>query len=369
MRIGINGIDNSGKSTHVRILPFFSANDVRVMESLSRYVPELALLPRESFQWWMGSSPVDFCHAIAAGVRARINDVRDDICILNRGTFMFKAVCLAKWSMHETRMSVPRLSEYVSGIFCKHGVSEDEVNVLLTKDQRYIERTKTLRSFVTTSAHKASPFNQEENRLYDRYQSHLAEAVEQIMSESGVIITVPVGSSILAVQNAIRTELNAVIGKPVFISLAAKTDRVVGLSGMSESGKSTMAEKLVAESGGFRLKLNFFNFEPMPDCSQEESIAVKLLLFCHTHYFRRHFTIESLHGIALSAYLKLFFGDMFQIVYLDTPFDERARRWQSATGVAWEEAAESVRGRDAEKEALGCSRIMYIADKVVQFGK
>jgi cytidylate kinase len=365
MRIGINGVDNSGKSTQIRLLPFFSAEDLEVMNSLSHYVTELSLPPKESFRWWMESDPAEFTRVIAVGVKTRINESRAGICILDRGTFMFRAVCLAKWLLHE-QASLATLSEYVSEIFDSCGASEDDFNILLTRDQEYTGRTKILRSFLTGEAKKASPFTEDENRLYGRYQNNLTDAIEQIASESNVI-SVSAGAPILEVQNAIRGGLNAAIGKTLFANLAVHTNLIVGLSGMSESGKSTMAEKLAVESNGVRLKLNFFNFGQISDCSPEESLAIKLMLFCHTHYFRQNFTVESLHGIRLSAYLKLFFGGRFQLVYLDTPRDIRVRRWQDANAVTWEAAFQAISDRDAEKEILGCSQIEAIADEVVVF--
>lgn len=365
MRIGINGVDNLGKSTQIRLLPFFSSESLRIMDSLSHYVSELSLPPKESFKWWMESDPAEFTRAIALGVKARIDESRADICILDRGTFMFRAVCLAKWLLHE-RVSLATLSAHVSEIFGSCGALEDELNVLLTRDQQYIDQTRVLRSFLTGAVKKASPFTEDENRLYGRYQNNLTDAIEQVASESNVVY-VSAGAPILEVQNAIRRGLNAAIGKTLFVNLAAQTKLIVGLSGMSESGKSTMAEKLVAESNGVRLKLNFFNFGQISDCSPEESLAIKFMLFCHTHYFRQNFTVESLHGIRLSAYLKLFFGSRFRLLYLDTPLDVRVQRWQDANTVTWEAALQAISARDAEKEILGCSQIAGIADEVVVF--
>lgn len=365
MRIGINGIDNSGKSTQIKLLPFFSTGDLRIMDSLSHYVPELGLPAKESFRWWMESDPVEFTRTIAVGVKARIDESNADISILDRGTLMFRAVCMAKWLLHE-QASLTTLLMRVSEIFDACGASEDNLNVLLERDQQYIDRTKTLRSFLKNETKKASPFTEDENRLYGKYQNNLIDAIEQVVSESNVI-SVSAGAPILEVQNVVRSELNVAVGKTLFAELAARTNRIVGLSGMSESGKSTMAEKLVTEFNGIRLKLNFFNFGQVPDSSPEESLAIKLMLFCHTHYYRQNFTVESLHGVRLSAYLKLFFGDRFQLIYLDTPLNVRVRRWQDANVVTWEDASRVISDRDAQKEILGCSQIADMADEVIVF--
>jgi len=57
-----------------------------------------------------------------------------------------------------------------------------------------------------------------------------------------------------------------------------------------------------------------------------ENVAIEFLHFCKSHYYVDKFTLESLHGPYIPAYLKLLLGSRFQIVYLDVPFDIRSQR-------------------------------------------
>ena len=348
------------------LLPFLHGEDVVIAPPLKQFAPELAGAAKEVFRWWVTSNVSEFTLAIARGVLLRERGTQGGLVILDRSADMFKAVCVAKWMLLSEHPSMEVMFAMVDKMFAETGVhsAEHEVRLFLSRCTAYNEKTAPFREILRGLRSEANTFSEAENQAYAAYQAALSQTMRYLQTR----VTheeIVVSDSVLAVQNRIRTILNHHIGSS-FPKLGSSIQRVVGLSGLSESGKSTRAEMLTKVSGGYRLKLKFFNFMDIRgDYSEEESIALKLLAFCHVHYYRGFFTIESLHGVRLAAFLKLFFGDLFELQFLDTPYNERVQRWARNQGVNLDTAMATLAERDREKELLGCSRIRDIADVVV----
>lgn len=371
MHISINGIDTVGKSTQIMLLPLlYPGGQVVVAPPLKRYVPELSKPAKESFRWWMDSEADEFTRRIAEGLAKREAETTDQLVIVDRGTEMFKAVCVAKWMLQKRHPSLPTMFEEVSARFASSGITaKDGAQVLLVKNEEYDQRTSSLRSIVGGVRLESGNFTDEENLRYASYQTCLKQAVAH-MARQTRMLQVVVDSSIVNVQNRLRTAINQQLGGRTlpFPKLGESVEKIVGLSGLSESGKSTRAEILVQENNGFRLKLRFFELLLLDGkISEEESMAIKLLLFTHVHYYRSYFTVESIHGIKLAAYLKLFFGGKFELEYLDTSRSERVRRWAVNQRVSLADASSQIDERDRLKEQRGCSGILSIADTVIRW--
>ena len=340
-----------------------------VAPSLKQYVPEFLRPAKESFCWWMDSGVDEFIGRIAEGVAKREEETTSKLVVVDRGSEMFKAVCVAKWMLQPNHPTLPEMYEEVSARFTFSGVTtEDDAQVLLVKNEEYDRRTLKLRSVLSSARLEASNFTDEENLRYATYQTCLKEAVAYMAQQTDMSLVV-VDSSILDVQNRLRTTINQQLKGRLhaFSMLGENVEKIVGLSGLSESGKSTRAEVLVQKNSGYRLKLRFFEMLGIEGgISEEETMAIKLLLFAHVHYYRGYFTVESIHGIKLAAYLKLFFGNRFELQYLDTPRSERVRRWATAHKIPFVDAELQIDERDQIKEQRGCSKISSIADEVVR---
>jgi len=162
-----------------------------------------------------------------------------------------------------------------------------------------------------------------------------------------------------------------------------KGKMVFALTGMSESGKSTVGRCLDSQ-GIPRMKIGEI-FERVrgkqsPEISLDEFVAreeqrnpiglwngfIDKLMATMDEKRSSMVSIESLYGGGLGPYLKQRMGDSFDIVYLDIPQETRLQRQMIREGLFLiDEAKSYLLPRDEEKAKSGIPSLKKIAGEVI----
>lgn len=365
--ISVNGNDGVGKSQQIRLLN--GSENLHFTGRLIDYTDKWPRMdPVNEFNWWFRDIPsLELVSIIIEAMRAR-----DDTClpgrlnIHDRGIRMFKAVCAATICVRES-LSVEKVKNLIDELFDKAFPGREEEEILLKASSEYQARIKPLVQIVDIRDAKYLPWQSE---LYARYQTWLAYFMDHYFLDTNPARVIHVNGCILDVQNRIRKVLNSEY-KTDMPLVCDWLEKVVAFGGLSESGKSSYAERLSTHHQYYRLKIKYFDemVKARGLSSSPEAISNELLTFLKNHRHITRVSIESLHGPDLPAYLKLLFGPKMKIVYLDTPLDVRVERTAQALNLSREEAEREVNVKDATKIARGANEVRGIADIVFSNGE
>ncbi|KAL8674419.1 MAG: hypothetical protein Q9168_001152 [Polycauliona sp. 1 TL-2023] len=246
-------------------------------------------------RWWWDSSNEEFVCSIVGAVRRRywnsMVDTHQLIAVFDRGAAMFEAVVVAviatkcpDHDLDEARATFHTLME-------KHNLQmPTERLAILLKHTGSLE--ESLR--VTLSREDKHP-----DERYRLYQS-LLQSEMQHQERSGVyqhVISIKTTSSIGKVHNELRKVLLHHTGNCLFSPMLHRLDGVYVISGLSESGKSSIAEGFCSYFGtsqAFRAKIVYFNnliserlgrsIYDLPEKQQAQSLFHELERFSNDHY-------------------------------------------------------------------------------------
>ncbi|UKZ89668.1 uncharacterized protein TrAFT101_004710 [Trichoderma asperellum] len=167
----------------------------------------------------------------------------------------------------------------------------------------------------------------------NRYQ-HLLQTELRRQELAGVYqhtIYVTTTDSIRGIQDQIRKVLLEQTANPLFQPTMQNLAGIYAFGGLSECGKSTIAEAFCETFGtsqAFRAKIAYFNsrlsetigrsVHDLPEKEQALYLFHELDRFQRSHYRLRLLTIESLHRDSVAQYLKSWLGEKLRIVFIDT---------------------------------------------------
>lgn len=361
--ISISGSDGVGKTQQISLLAM-DGEGLQFTGRLTDYSdrwPKLA--PADDFNWWFKEVPFhDFVSIVTESLRnRRAACVVGRTAVHDRGVRMFKAVCAATMVARGESAEVDA-ARIVDELFLKAGVVEDGSEILLRISPTYQEETRQLREVIEARDQKYLPW---QNELYARYQKWLAIFMDHYFSGLSSANVITVNDCILGIQTQLRESIGG-MGYPVSPMPCGNLKKLVAFGGLSESGKSSYADRLRTHHGYSRLKIKYFD-DVVRDrglASCPETIASELLVFLDSHKHLTHVSIESLHNANLPAYLKLLFGSRMKIVYLDVPQETRVARTSHELGISVQDAAKKVAEKDAVKIERGADKVAEIADIV-----
>lgn len=362
--VSINGSDGVGKTQQISLL----TNGVEKLNFTGRLIDYSSrwpkLTPVEEFTWWFKDvSFTELASIIIESIKARELACRQDqLNIHDRGMRMFKAVCAATLLVRE-QITVDKAIEIVDGLFeCASLNREVEEEVLLRSSSEYRAKIKPVLQIVNAQSANYLPW---QNEMYAEYQMWLAHFIDHYFLNSGSAKVVQVDGCILDVQNRMRKVINDACNTNL-LPICDSLERLVAFGGLSESGKSSYAERLSTHHHYCRLKIKYFDGvvkdRGLP--SNPGTLGQEFLNFFGSHRHITHASIESLHSPDLPAYLKLLFGSRMKTVYLDTPLVARIERTSRELGLSKEETAKKIGVKDAEKIARGADKVRDIADIV-----
>lgn len=361
--ISFNGSDGIGKTQQIGLLKNESELNFtgKLIDYTSRW-PKLN--SAEDFNWWFRDVPfLDLVSIIIEAIKARrLSYSSNKININDRGTRMFKAVCTATLIVRE-QLIVEEAVERVERLFNDElGVNEQEQEIFFRANPEYSAKIKPILTVVNSKSHQYLAW---QSKLYTEYQMWLAHLMDHYFLNESSVRIIQVDSCILEIQNKLRDVLNEMTG--VYLQPICKNlEKIIAFGGLSESGKSSFAEKLSKHHKYYRLKIKYFDGVIRSRGAQSNPLTIgkELLDFLHNHKHVTHASVESLHNVDLPAYFKLLFGKKVKVVFLDTPEILRVRRTAKELDISQDEARCRTLEKDKMKILEGADRVKDIADIV-----
>jgi hypothetical protein len=362
----MGGLDGSGKTSQIALFEVDRTGlavprNPEAFPNLSG--PDLA-------DWWFGeATPNDLARSFAADAHyaddfIETNEKERALLLVDRGPAMHLAAIVAT-AMTTERCGFDSAISSTHPIYERHlgydPLSGDHPAYWLSPDNEYAAKQLPRSMHHRPSAKKASLFTAEQDEIYHTYQNNLAVATQNIVAIRPNVHTLTVDDAQLPIQNRLRRVAGEVqnLSLP---SLAKNLRLIVGFSGMSESGKSTMAEYMRTDRGAYRLKLGFFNRFGGGKPLKDDELARAVLGFADDHYYVPEFTVESIHSDGLAKALQRLLGRQGAIAYCDAdPKIREARHLQQSL----DNTADSFSAKDAVKAAKGADRVAEIADIVL----
>ncbi|TSC73234.1 MAG: hypothetical protein G01um101470_215 [Parcubacteria group bacterium Gr01-1014_70] len=365
MIVSINGRDGVGKSTHIRLLSGFNNGEIHATKSLNLYSKKWPVLSGKDFsRWWFETvSMEELIDLIIESLNKRGTEKTDsEITLFDRGTNMFKSVCVATWmTRYDLALldAVHRVDKLFSVAIEK---TEQEYEILLVHDKIY---EGSIQKYRRTLVSAEQTYTSEQNKRYIHYQRNLVVAMDHYFAEK-VTARIVVNDYVIEIQNRIRSILNEQFNIKLPI-LAQNLKLLVGYGGLSESGKSSCADWFRCSTGSYRLKVRYFieTLEGFGKQATADVVAMEILRFIQCHYYVNVFSVESLHRPELVAFLKLLLGNKFQVVYVRVPRKMRIRRARKELGISVSMATKMVTKKDSIKCFRGATRVKQIADIVL----
>ncbi len=359
--ISFNGLDGSGKTEQIEFLKWRMTGLFHFTRTLSHYSSRWPQLdPMSASKWWFEDVPITELAGMM--IEALLERCRDQtpgkIAVWDRGPRMYQAVCAATWATRDEKLHVADLLEIVGRQFQASPLPEKDTEICLDMDPGYRLQLRPLQAILSIRPERPDWMNQR----YDRYQGNLRQAIGILYQQKQAARHQNVSDCAVVVSNEIAGYLNEAFSLRITRALD-HLELILGLSGYSESGKSSVGELLRLEKGALRLKLRFFS-QYLRHFGQEpgpKEVAYEVLRFAQAHPYP-FLTIESLHGYRASAYLRLLIGERYRVAFLEADFETRVKRSMALTGQSYEDTARNVRERDSTKSEAGIETVRELSD-------
>ena len=247
LTVSLNGADNVGKTTQIGLLPrHYSISLVGSLHDCDHRISQMVETGCLN-DWWWSCSDEDFVRTIYGALGRRywnsLSNEQTVIAFYDRGTAMFEAVSVAviavkngSSDLKEARAKLDRILQQQRlhvpreklAILLKHGADlEESVKITLERE------------------HKPTD---ERYRLYQM----LLQAEIQYQEENGVYQhTIIAGGSDThrEVQDKIRSVIRSYTDSVSFTPILCNLTRVCAFGGLSEAGKSSLAQRLCIHYG------------------------------------------------------------------------------------------------------------------------
>lgn len=367
LTISLNGADNVGKTTQIGLLPHhYSMALVGSLHDCDQKIGQM--VKAGSFnEWWWSCSDEDFvCTIFGALGRRYWNSLINEqtaVTVYDRGTAMFEAVSVAVIAVKNEGNDLKEAWAKLDRILLQQGlhVPREKLAILL-------KHGKTLEESVKITLKREHRPTDERYRLYQM----LLQTEIQCQEDNGVYQhTIVAGGpdTHREVQDKIRGVIRSYTNDLPFTPMLRNLTRVYAFSGLSESGKSSLARSLCVHYGpkvAMRSKIAYFmdaasekigkSIYTLPEKEQALWLYHELEQFSDRHYWLKYITIESLHRDTMTMWLKTWLGDTLQIIYVDTSDDRRLQR----SLVPYD----TILSNDASKRERGADLIRERADLV-----
>ena len=327
--LSLNGADNVGETTQLELLPsHYTVSKVGGLHDSDKKIGEMHRRGLLQDWWWESSNEEFTCSIFGALGRRHWDSVASEhsvITVFDRGVAMFEAVVVAVIAIKSADHDLNKARTVLNTILEKNHlqVPKERLSILLRHGDSLEE------SLRITMSREGDPGDER----YRLYQLLLQSELER-QERSGVyqhIIKVGATSSIGDVQDKLREVILRYTQNQLFLPIVHNVDYIYALSGLSESGKSSVAEAFCSHYGpaqAFRAKIVYFNdliserlgksVYSLPEKEQALRLLHEIERFLNDHYWLRVITIESMHRHSVAKWLKRWIGRKLQVIYIDT---------------------------------------------------
>ncbi len=376
--IEISGPDFVGKSTQAELLTYETqALHVHNFGSLAGYSKKMpdSLSPQEFFKWWFEKSSFnELCSALIDAYNNRLATIEKaenlDIAVVERGRDMLRAQLVATFLTRENKntkdtVALEKITTAVENKIAKYMVDvprDSRVEIFLKPCKPWQSEIECYHKVLRSARSEGSSFSGSQNKLYANYQKNLSTVLElQTESNSSILVDCPA----VDVQNVIRAQVRKHNIPPLF----ANNPVIVGLAGLSETGKGAVAQFLQDNFAFTRLKIGFFNEhsrDHQKAYAKPSKTALTITHFLATNRHIQRATLESLHGTDISIALKLILGERWVPTLLTSPDTLRVQRNNSQfTNTDPTKLRRDQQNKDKTKLKQGLAEYQEHADIVV----
>jgi len=370
--ISLNGLDKSGKSTQAGLLKN-NYKLISIADKLSSCDGWPNLKGQELFNWWFIEGETEnVTSTIYGGISQRNKQIRQSDCpltIIDRGNDMFDGVCIATTMIREN----------LSFLESKKRVYEIKSNFHLEdldEEKIFYQTGENIEEMVLTSRrrYKEIGFSQNSERLYDRYQNTLASVLSKQLKGNIYSQIIDGRMAISEVYQNTEKAMREHLKKGLDLS---RINLIVGIGGMSESGKSSLGEYLQKSKKFERIKIKdiiggiekkYQKYLGGNSIYEVEDTLLSTLFLEEISKLQgdERIVIESLHNYGFTKRLKEITGDKFKIVYVETPKQLRIKRNSKDLSKSLAESKKEVERKDKVKQKRGTHLIKGISDIVLQ---
>lgn len=368
--ISLNWTDNTGKTTHSKLLTLKNTYNIALIWSISNYNNRWQTDANQKERWTNNHNEEDFVSLFVESILARNNAIENlknvDIAILDRGLTMIESSIISnlqikKWISKEN-------AKYLFENFVKNNYGEiknvEDASILL----RYSDNIGENIDY--TISNQDNNFSSQENERYKIYQRYLNERLIENFTKFDFLIKANV--PIVTTQNAIRNGINEKFGydMPLF---GENIDTICGVGWSSESWKSSFWEISRKNHNLINLKLKYFseiiqkNHPNLSPDSEEFGLymATEIDNFADVHYYFKKYSFESLRYPKSVKFFKKFWGEKFKSIFIDADKDIRIGRYACDNNIKIEEAINKVADKDEAKRKEWAFEIEKISDFIL----
>ena len=369
--IEVSGADFCGKTTQATMLTYYQwEKPAHNFGGFGKYSDRFPanLPPQEDWRWWFQeTTPEQLGDVLTSAYNARQHAAASSsyaIGVVERGATMVRAQLAANFATRRN-VSVADCAEEMGSIvdarLARPAAARFEF--VLEDDAAWLNRIGNCLRYVRSARQLNPDYTAYQNEFYAKYLMNLSSALGHFAAGEDTI-NVPVDTSAVNVQNAIRHH-DALQGLHL-PTLLEQDPLIVGIGGMSECGKGTLAQKLADEHGFTRLKLGYFNEVVRANGERygdPHMIAMNALRFISTNRHLERASFESLYGPHIAAEFKTLLGDRWKAIAIEVSDDERVRRaLREDPSADPAEVLAFQRKKDALKLSQGMAEYREVAD-------
>lgn len=335
--IELSGADYSGKSTHAEMLTYFTLKNIHNYGGYNNYGNAFpsGMNPGEFWTWWFEeSSTEELGTAIVKAYNTRQSIAERsnyDVGVVERGETMVRAQLVANFATRrevDFHDCIEEVDSIVTSKILKPATGTHKSEFNLEMDKQWFDKMPERGKYVRNPANFDNNFSKYQNDFYSKYLSTLRQTISYYGEQSSaqkILIDRPA----VDIQNIIRKhDLISELKLPVILE---QNPLVVGIAGLSESGKGTVAEEMARRYGFTRLKLGYFNETSRISTGDmygnPNTIAMNALRFIANNRHLKRITFESLYGPHLAMeFMSLLGKDRWKAIMLEVPEDIRKKR-------------------------------------------
>ena len=366
--IEFSGPDYTGKTTQAE-LSAMETQKYHAMNfgSFGNYFDQsiLELSPQENFEWWFSEVTMDgLAEKLTDAYIGRYEDAvksEADIAIFERGITMIQSQIAANFATRDCAEVDDYIDPAITAVERKLGTyrERDTSEVILRPNDEWIKSQGIWMQDSRNAKADGGKYSEGQREFYAHYLQNLQRALG-ILSDEDDAFVIDVDSPALDVNNRIR-QSGDIFPKDM-PSLFINDPVLLGISGLSESGKSSLAETLRRDHGFTRLKLGYFNESlrgGLSTYADPNAVGLNIVHFIATNRHIDKATFESVHAQGINSAMKLLVGGRWKSIYLDADRESRAARLSS------NETTTEQAEKDQRKMGAGILRVREMADIVI----